>query len=160
MAATTLAQNFFDRHRGRIAFAGPDDCWLWTGGKNNRGYGRVGPRGDIRQVHRLAFEASNGENSAHGFVVRHRCDVPLCVNPAHLQIGTHADNVRDKVLRGRQSKGEARPSSKLTENCVRTIRSEYVPRSRDFGQYALARRFGVHQSIISEVIRYGRWKHI
>jgi hypothetical protein len=106
-----------------------------------------------RLAHREAYEAVNGAGSAAGLVVRHRCDVRACVNPAHLQIGTHSDNVRDKVERGRHP-------TKLTEADVRTIRSEYVPRSKDFNLHVLASRFGVDQSLIALVVKRKIWRHV
>ena len=162
MTATTLTQNFFDRHRDKIAFSGPDDCWLWTAGKSRTGYGTVRVCGMMRKAHRVAFEAVHGAGSAEGLVVRHKCDTPSCVNTAHLDCGSQADNNRDKMVRGRfvACKGEAHGLSKLTDEDVRTIRAEYVRGSRDFGQYALARRFRVHQAQIFNVVNHHTWQHI
>lgn len=155
---------FFERRRDKIAFDGPDQCWLWTGAKNNHGYGVVRARGKPRLAHREAYEAVHGADSADGLVVRHRCDVPQCVNPAHMELGTQADNNRDKTERGRArfgvTRGEAYSQSKLTEAKVRSIRREYVPGSREYGTYALARRFGVSPSHIGLIIKYAKWRHV
>lgn len=82
-------------------------CWVWTGYRDPAGYGVIKrvPLGRKR-AHRLAYAAFNG--SPVGLLVRHTCDNPSCVNPKHLLLGTNADNIRDRVLRGR-SKGGRTP---------------------------------------------------
>lgn len=162
MAEAELAQNFFVRYRDKIGLAGPDDCWLWSGGRMSAGYGQVRARGQASLAHREAYKEIHGVDSADGLVVRHKCDVPLCVNPAHLEVGTHRDNARDKEERGRggQLRGEAHGRSKLTEADVRAIRASYVFRSREFGQTALALRHGVSHSVISQIVRRERWQHV
>jgi hypothetical protein len=161
MATDTLPEmGFFNKHCSKITFGGPDECWLWTAGADNRGYGQVKVRGNQRGAHREAYEATNGPGSAGGLVVRHKCDVPRCVNPAHLEIGTHADNSRDRDERGRTAKGEAVATAKLTDADVLAIRSAYVFGSRTHGLPALGRLFGVHHSQISKVVNRERWTHI
>lgn len=95
-------------------------------------------------------------------VVRHRCDVPLCVNPAHLEIGTHADNVRDRDERGRRvaPKGSAHGRAKLTEADVSAIRAEHVRGSSENGLVALAWRFGVDHSVVGLIVNRKRWTHV
>lgn len=93
------------------------DCWLWKSSKMSTGYGSFKFKSNLRLIrglaHRLAFELATGRDPS-GLVVRHSCDVPLCCNPAHLELGTHADNVRDRVERGRSAK---RKWKKSQENC-------------------------------------------
>ena len=156
---------FFNKHRNKIEFAGPDDCWLWTA-TTAMGYGRVRARGKMRYAHREAFEAERGPipvgTGCHGTCVRHRCDTPACVNPAHLELGTQADNVRDMTERGRQvaPKGYAHGRAKLTEVDVAAIRAAYVRGCREHGQGALARRFGVARTLVSRIVRREAWGHV
>lgn len=94
-----LPSRFWDRVRVN------DDtgCWEWTGSTNgvygNWTWKAIGIRGNI-STHRAAYRFLVAE-IPEGGVVRHKCDVPLCVNPDHLELGTHKDNVRDKMSRGR-----------------------------------------------------------
>ena len=82
-----------------------DTCWLWTGGGGGRTYGRgnVDPFG-TGQAHRISYRLNVGP-IADGLLVLHSCDRPACVNPAHLRLGTHQDNVNDAVSRRRYRHG-------------------------------------------------------
>jgi hypothetical protein len=74
----------------------PDDCWEWRGNRNNRGYGKLGKI----YAHRVAYELASGPIPS-GLEVMHSCDNPPCCNPAHLSVGTHADNMQDMARKGR-----------------------------------------------------------
>lgn len=82
-----------------------DGCWIWTGHVTRNGYGSIGVtfnRGRARYIgaHRASWMAFRGEIAA-GLCVCHHCDVPLCVNPDHLFLGTLKDNTRDMIAKGR-----------------------------------------------------------
>lgn len=93
-------------------------CWNWVGGVNAKGYGviagevngkRYVKKGQQMLAHRVSWLIFKGEipesDSAHGTVVMHGCDNPRCVNPAHLKLGSQADNVKDMVVKGRKVSG-------------------------------------------------------
>ena len=128
--------------------AGPNGCILWTAslrGSNNYGSFRT----DRTHVaHRLAWELTRGP-IPEGVQVNHKCDVPRCVNPEHLYLGSHGDNMRDKTERGRGVRGSQVRQSKLTEDQVRDILKD--PRSLR----VLAKEYGVTFGAIAH-IRAGR----
>jgi hypothetical protein len=123
-------------------------CWLWTAGKYTSGYGQIAlgrSSGHFRATyaHRVGYVLSHGP-IPDGMVVRHTCDTPACVNPAHLKLGTQGDNNRDTVQRRRHV--TARPwLRKLTDADVRTIRESTERGVR------LAERFGVSKACISQL---------
>jgi hypothetical protein len=79
-------------------------CWLWTGNKNNYGYGFIWFNGKDITAHRFAYQRWVAP-IPKGLIVRHSCDTPSCVNPEHLICGTNLDNSADRVARNRTSKG-------------------------------------------------------
>lgn len=84
--------------------AGPDGCWPWTGSSKPGGYGRIRLTGAARGMRRathLSIEIETGLPFPKGKLACHHCDNPSCVNPAHLFLGSHADNVADKEAKGR-----------------------------------------------------------
>lgn len=89
---------------GRLAHIGWDEtnrgCWEWRGRRNDLGYAVMKSRGKQVRVHRVMWEMHNGP-IPDGLVVRHKCDNPPCVNPNHLEIGSHLDNMEDMKTRGR-----------------------------------------------------------
>ena len=95
--------------------AGPNGCLMWTGGADSGGYGAFHVSQGMARAHRVAHELTHGRPIPADMLLRHRCHNRLCVNPAHLEPGTHADNSRDMVEAGRHATGPGSRPRKLTE---------------------------------------------
>lgn len=76
-----------------------DGCWIWSGSKDKSGYGRININRKPKLAHRMWFYHMKG--SPDGFLLCHKCDNPMCVNPDHVFLGNHSDNGRDMVRKGR-----------------------------------------------------------
>lgn len=144
-------------------------CWLWTSALNGNGYGVFhNPKG-VRLAHRMAWTLTYGPLSSNVGVL-HRCDVPACVRPEHLFLGTQTDNMRDAATKGRVRKGEthnwhrvpirgeAHPQARLTEAIVRAIRERIA--AGTITQQQLAAELGLDQSTISQIVHRKRWAHV
>ena len=135
----------------------PDGCWLWTGEKLPKGYGQFRINWERRLAHRWAWHFSIGP-IPDGLCVCHRCDNPPCCNPAHLFLGTKADNLADMVAKGRHPKGRTKWRAKLTDDKVIRIRRFYA---KGISGKALASIFNVSRSQISNVVtRQRTWIHV
>lgn len=136
----------------------PNECWEWTRSLN-KGYGVISiGSGKVRGAHIVAWELANGRPLPPGMVVRHTCDNPPCTNPAHLILGTHADNVRDRVEHGKATKGEGNSRAKITDHVVREIRRLYA--TGGWSQRRLAAHFGISQPNIHVIVTQKGWHHV
>lgn len=148
----------------RVNVGEPDECWEWTA-STNKGYGQIGytlPGGKRVMYHasRIAYYVSNGRPDMTGLLVRHTCDNPPCCNPAHLLLGTDADNARDKIERGRANtpRGEKSGRAKLTVEQVKALREEYARGGVTHRQ--LAARYGMAHGTIGALLRGTAWRTV
>lgn len=109
--------------------------------------------GKIQKIHRYVYEINN-DKIPDGLIVRHKCDNDLCVNPDHLEIGTHEDNMNDMVSRGRSAKGERNAKAKLADEQVEQIKCLL---DEGISQAKIAEKFGVWQTMISH-IKLGKYR--
>ena len=125
-------------------------CWEWQGGTTG-GYGRFWVSEDRpnEHAHRYAWELENGE-IPKGKLVLHKCDNPPCCRPDHLELGTHADNQRQKWERGRGA-------SKLNDADVAEI---LRLAAEGVEIWALGRKYKVPQPIIEAIVTGRRWKRV
>lgn len=155
-APATLA----DRLWARVEIT-PAGCWEWQGYRRTGGYGELGRGGRSEgtvKAHVAAWEVTHGPVPV-GMFVCHRCDNPPCCNPAHLFVGTPADNVADMVAKGRGARGQALPQTRLTDEQVRAIRAAYDPRcgppkrgGRSSNAAALAAQYGVTKQYVMQLV--------
>ena len=137
-----------------------NDCWEWMA-HTQFGYGCFWFNKTMVKAHRMSWIIKNGQ-IPKGICVLHKCDNPPCVNPSHLFLGTHKDNSKDCVEKGRHFipnwKGEKHRNCKLTESKVKWIRSVY--NKKNMNQYKIARKLGVGQSNINSILNNKTWTHI
>lgn len=136
-------------------------CWVWIAGKHNSfGHGSFHLRSTPKKTvlaHRFSWELSTNLPIPIGMDVLHHCDNPSCVNPDHLFLGTHTDNMHDMILKGRlvPLKGEKNGMSKFTQEQVDEMRYRYLNGET---QVSLAKELDVTQPAISAIITYKNWK--
>ena len=148
-----------DRFWEKVEVRGPDECWLWMAYLRPSGYGSMGTgHSPSCLAHRVSYELAKGPiptgEGWHGTCVLHRCDNPRCVNPAHLFLGTHADNMRDASTKRRFPYGESSHSAKITAEVAQEIRASRLP------QKELGQRYGISQSCVSLIKSGHIWRHV
>lgn len=129
-------------------------CWIWSGPKDSKGYGRIFSGGKYIKAHRLSWLIFNGKIPPRHIAVCHKCDVPACVNPRHLFLGTSEDNFADMRAKGRQAKGERTGAAKLTEAKVLAIRKD--PRNIS----EIAPDYGVSIVLIGKIKKRKAWSYL
>ena len=137
----------------KVDVRSPDECWEWQASRSKRGYGKFGWKGEQISAHRLAWIFTNGEIPS-GLVVRHKCDNRACCNIAHLELGTQADNVRDRDERGRGARGSKQGAAMLNEDQVMEI---WRLLSEKRTQKEIAAMYGVDQATISCIATGRSW---
>lgn len=139
-----------------------DNCWLWQGSVNNKGYGMFAVETGVScSAHRFSYRLAHpytsiGRNKK--LCVMHSCDTRRCVNPNHLRVGTRKQNTADMVRKGRAPKkgGKAHGNAKLTWQIVRGIRAHY---KGGWGAIRELRdRYGVSKEAIKDILAYRSWK--
>lgn len=134
-------------------------CWIWQGATGSEGYGLISRQGMRGKAHRFYYQHYVGA-IPDGLHVLHKCDVRLCVNPAHLFLGTNLDNIADREAKGRNilpPMGEKHARAKLREAQVLEIRRRCAA-----GELRghLAKEFGLHFSTVDALVKGKNWKNI
>jgi hypothetical protein len=150
-----------ERLLAKTTFEPNSGCWLWTGNVNHKGYGQIGVgKSGMTTTHRTAYRHFKGP-IASGLQVLHRCDVPCCCNPDHLWLGTHQDNIDDKMRKGRhvagrtnKMRGSRNGNSKLTEEQVRHIKRREMTAT----EYSVL--YGVSKTNVCDILKGRTWRHV
>lgn len=155
------AQRFWSK----VQLGEPDECWEWQAGTRNDygvmwlpgGNSRQGRNGRDYFAHRIAFFLAN-KSRPKDLCVLHVCDNPLCVNPNHLRVGNHLDNMRDMYRKDRRRthKGEDHHNAKLTWQQVREMRVQY--KGGGITLKDLAEEYRVDTALVHRIIRNRSWK--
>jgi len=151
---TTMPDRFWDK----VSIHGEQECWPWRASIDSRGYGnfRVGDHNE--RAHRVAYTLTFGAipegGGHHGTVVMHTCDNRLCCNPAHLVLGSHADNMADMKEKGRRkavNSGSANGRAKLTAEQVAAIRADTR------GKRTIAPDYGISPAQVQRIRNGEQW---
>ena len=134
-----------------------DSCWVWKGTQFGHGYGNFRCCGDSCPAHRMSWIITHGRIPEKMHVLHH-CDNRLCVRPSHLWIGTHMDNVIDKVKKKRHDFGEKHPGGRLTEKQIIEIRSLYKPHVMT--AKIISEKYGISISNVYSIVKNIIWRHI
>lgn len=151
----TLADKFWQgANKGK-----PHDCWIWNAGQPQANpYGRIWHDGKAHGAHQVSYYLQHGTWPQAHQLIRHTCDTPRCVNPAHLVIGTPADNSRDMTNRQRQAYGAKHGNAILVDDDIREMRRLYA--TGEYRQVDLAGIFGTDQTNVSLIVRRKAWAHV
>lgn len=138
------------------------ECWEWVGGLSAGGYGQFSFNGRTRLAHRVSWQLHKG-SIPDGLYVCHKCDNRRCVNPSHLFLGTGAENSYDMIVKGRNVPPPHRPgqesgAARLDNDAVREIRRLFE--IGDVTKAELARRFGVGETTIWNVVNKRTWRNV
>lgn len=127
-----------------------DTCWIWMASKNSDGYGNVWAKGKCLKAHRLSYQLFKGDIPI-GKEICHSCDNPSCVNPDHLWVGTHKENMNDMVNKKRTLYGEQRKNNKIPVSLRPKLAERYKSGET---MLALAKEYKCHASAIFTAIHY------
>lgn len=140
-------------------------CWLWSGATTTMGYGVMSVGNFLdgtlikKYAHRFSWEFHNGEmlpSSDH--VVCHTCDMPCCVNPDHLFVGTRTDNNKDMARKKRSAWGTRNPRAVLTEKTAAEVKRLLL--IGDMTQQEIADEYGTSREVISAIKQGLNWRYV
>jgi hypothetical protein len=168
MTGSVNAESFWRRvdRAGRVPPPHPDlgdlgPCWLWVGGRDRDGYGLTPRIGGETKAPRVSWVLAHGPIPEGGWVLHH-CDTPPCVNPAHLFLGDHRANMRDRSAKGRQpafigGAGQDNGAARLTDALALAIRERWAAGE---SQPRLAAEYGISVGAVGLLVRGHTWCHL
>lgn len=147
-----MTESDYSRFLEKVHFEPMSGCWLWNGSYATSGYGAFAINGKNYRAHRVSYQHHQGDFSAD-LVVCHSCDNKACVNPDHLWLGTHLDNVMDRVRKNRSARqrGALSGNAKLTQE-----QADYIRQSTERG-CDLAEKFNISRTNISRIRLNKAW---
>ena len=150
-----LNQRFWNK----VDIRGLNDCWEWQGAKQGSGYGYYflertmpGVKEKPHLAHRYLMDQIHG--GIAGWLVLHKCGNKLCVNPLHLRLGTHQDNMDDAKRMSEMALGEKNARSKLNAQDIIDIRASQLDNK------LLAKKYNISYQHLMGIKRRKFWKHI
>ena len=146
-----LSNSLLERIERWIDKSNIEGCWEWVAGKSKQGYGRLTFKHNYIYAHRAMWECANGE-IPEGLDVLHSCANPSCVNPNHLFLGTHQDNMKDRNSKARFG------TAKLSVEDVKEIRRLFRVGEKTVAQ--LSERFDINKKAVYNIVNQRSWKLI
>lgn len=136
------------------------ECWLWTAGCDEAGYGRLTLDGKVIFAHQASFMFSRKLKVRPKDLTCHHCDNPPCVRPSHLFKGTPLSNMVDMIKKGRdkKAKGEKSGKAKLSEKQVIEILKLYASGKAKIS--VLAKAYHVGYNNVHDIVSRKTWKHL
>ncbi len=135
-----------------------NSCWLWTAYKNHDGYGQFGLKNrKAIGAHRYLYIELYGP-IPEGMCVCHTCDNRGCVNPDHLWLGTHRDNMKDRMAKKRDARGQRNGNVKLTDNQVRKIKKHLT--RKDISRKEICRKFNIAYPTLCQIAYNITWRDV
>jgi hypothetical protein len=135
------------------------ECVLWTGAKFRGGYGAITIGGATYSAHRLSWAIHNRSVPGEGMQVMHSCDVRHCINPAHLSLGTAADNLADAKRKGRTGRAKGSNSARAKWSEQQVLQAAHM-RAEGFSWERIGCEFGVHASTVWSALSGRQWPHL
>lgn len=134
------------------------ECWLWSGTKTRKGYGKVrhGGAGTPMVLATRVSWAIHHSDPGQSLVL-HACDNPSCVNPKHLFLGSYSDNNKDMKQKDRHTKGERSGTAKLSEVKAIALKND---RKHGLTMSALSQKYGVSAMQAHRIVTGKRWEHL
>lgn len=161
---TLIPDDVKARFWAKVDKRGPDECWHWTGYIDRNGYGRFRFFGKFKAATHASILIHTGQLPPQGMYACHRCDNRKCVNPAHLFLGTLADNNADRDMKGRgrwikvpdhvKARGSRHGSARLSEADIPAIRQSPLSNRK------AAEKFGVTCRTIWSIRNGKAWRHV
>lgn len=148
-----------DRFYSKVSLPNENGCMLWRGAKDSWGYGHLTVNKTTVKAHRLSYILQNGDIPKKMYIC-HTCDIPACVNPSHLFLGTPKDNMQDCITKKRfppPLRGELNPASKLNDGVVREIIDLL---KYGYTQVEISDIYGVTTQNINYIHHNKSWKHV
>jgi hypothetical protein len=146
-----FTENQIKRFWSHVDVGRDDECWDWKLGTDH-GYGKLGVNKKIMRAHRVAYEITNGSLSDN-ILILHSCDRPICCNPKHLSAGTHLDNARDRLSKGRSGKAHSK-IIKLSPEIAINLRADFFA---GMSKHALARKYSITPRHVRSVVSGEHW---
>jgi hypothetical protein len=144
------------RFWSKVDVRGPDECWPWKRGKSV-GYGSFRFEGRAHLSHRFAYELIHGQIQ-DGMYACHHCDNRECCNPAHLFLGTHAENMADAAGKRRMNCGQSHGMAKLADRDALVIKALVL--WSGFSRVEVAAEYGVTKETVRNIVTGRNWTHV